>query len=79
MTNKEELQDKFDKFVDSCLYPEIDPKETFDFFWKEIEQIRKSDMERVFNEIEQIDYTLDTPQIDFKLKVLSIIKQAHEN
>lgn len=44
-----------------------------------LEQIRNEDKKRLvdclFNKIEQLEYTLDTPQIDFKLKVLDLIKQ----
>ncbi len=38
------------------------------------EQDRESRRD-IFNKVEQLEYTLDTPQIDFKLKVLNILKQ----
>lgn len=38
------------------------------------EQDRESRKD-MFNKVEKLEYTLDTPQIDFKLKVLNILKQ----
>lgn len=56
MTNKEELKNKFRKITETKwqrgvvierMLSNDDLDTVFDFFWNEIEQIRKSDMERV--------------------------------
>lgn len=56
MTNKEELKNRFAKITETKWQRGVviermlhndDLDTVFDFFWNEIEQIRKSDMERV--------------------------------
>lgn len=90
MTNKESLREKFVNTIHKehiiFEYPS-DFEKTLNFFWNEIEQIRKSDMERVVEKIKDMkvkyinenDYYINGKDGDFKNRVidqvLSIIKQ----
>lgn len=83
MTNKEELREQLKtKFSALELIYRDTEKTTLldllvDFFWNEIEQIRKADMEKVVEEIEKLDYRDFEKGNQFvtKEEVLSIIKQ----
>lgn len=67
------------KYLDEDIATKISPI-IIDFFWNEIEQIRKEDMERVVEKIEKLDYRdfEKGKQFVTKEEVLSIIKQTHE-
>lgn len=59
MTNKEELREKWKEEYSStghcdCGNKYLELEDVFDFFWDEIEQIRKEDRERVVGEIEKV-------------------------
>ena len=90
MTNKEELREKWIKKCSIATKGEgkhiysfglhedcADPEDIFDFFWNEIEQIRKEDMERVEQQIKTYweDYNYDEICLG---GVLDIIKQSYE-
>lgn len=96
MTNKESLREKFEKKYMAWSCDDFDTRGyedmCFDFFWNEIEQIRKADMERVEDVLlEHFSFCDCEKDSDGNLactcggniserdkKVLSIIKQSHE-
>lgn len=90
MTNKEELKNKYIKSIETkwqdgsaieYAMSENEIDTTINFFWNEIEQIRKADMERVVEEINKLNCVMLSPntiieeELILKTKVLSIIKQ----
>lgn len=99
MTNKEELRNEFleqygsdtDQMVSA--HQHYMPQEVADWWLSKIEQIRKADMERVVNGINNLGYTeyiashnpfilhpkaIPLDRLKDFLYSLSIIKQAHE-
>lgn len=77
MTNKEELKKRFEKVVSepekNCYVVSWNRDNIFNFFWNEIEQIRKLDMERVERDI--IELGNNREHRDLIREVLSIMKQ----
>mgnify|MGYP006367298131 CR=1 FL=1 len=86
MTLIEKTLKEFDEFYHrekgSSLYrfcrldfPESDSRSIKAFITQALQEQDRESRRDIFNKVEQLEYTLDTPQIDFKLKVLNILKQ----
>jgi len=92
MTNKEELIKEWKEFLSQqsidnkiCCEPIIDIEELSDWWLSKLEQIRKEDMERVEEKIENIRFSYPPnsereilAQKQIKDEVLSIIKQEND-